>query len=68
MSGPVLMHEVECVVCGCWHVALDHHGIDRDPRSGGCFGSGSGHPWSPVPKCACIRTASDVLAEGGETQ
>lgn len=66
MSAPVLVHEVETTVCECAHVALDHHGIDRDPRSGGCFGSGSGHPWSPVPKCACTRTSSDVLEEQAE--
>lgn len=47
-------------LCDCGHLAIHHHGIDTSPRNGGCFGSGSGHPWSAVPKCTCVKTCEAV--------
>ena len=62
-----LFHDAEIVVCPCGHIAINHHGVDRDPRNGGCFGAGSGHPWSLRTKCRCVRTCDDVIAyPGGE--
>ena len=48
------------VLCDCGHLAIHHHGVDTSPRNGGCFGSGSGHPWSAVPKCTCVKTCVAV--------
>lgn len=60
MSIPTLFTDVEYVTCDCEHRAVDHHGVDNDPRSGGCFGSGSGFAWSLRPKCSCRLTCSEV--------
>lgn len=47
--------------CRCGHYALDHHGVDRDPHQGGCFGAG-GWSGSRISKCVCTLTAGDVPA------
>ena len=48
------------VACSCGHVAQEHHGVDRHPVNGGCFGDGSGLR-SGRPKCSCEMTCGDVL-------
>lgn len=58
---PMADPNVELVFCGCGHAAINHHGIDPDPRNGGCFGAESGHPWSAQPKCPCTLTCTGVM-------